>query len=203
MAYLALDYPGGAELPLILVAIYSATAAGHRWWAAVVVGLVGGVGLVYRAFVEQEPPLLITITTALLVLVALLGDGVHTCGRLRAEIRERLRVARAEKELETRARVTGERLRIAHELHDVMAHTITTMTVQAGVAADLLDERPEEARSALRTLRASARDATAELRATITVLHAGEDAPRACPLRAWGCWRTSCVASRTPACGSS
>jgi signal transduction histidine kinase len=44
------------------------------------------------------------------------------------------------------------------------------------VAADLLDERPDEARDALRSLRASARDATAELRATITVLRVGDDA---------------------------
>jgi signal transduction histidine kinase len=146
-----------------------------------VVGGTGGqpvrrLGFAYRTLVEQEPPLLVTISTALLVLVALLGDGVHTRGRLRDEVRERLRVAKAEKELEAQARVTGERLRIAHELHDVMAHTITTMTVQAGVAADLLDERPDEARDALRSLRASARDATAELRATITVLRVGDDA---------------------------
>jgi signal transduction histidine kinase len=139
--------------------------------------LFGGGGALYRAFVERESFLEIALTVALLVLAFLLGDSVSTRRRLRAEVRERLRAAAVEKELEAQARVSGERVRIAQELHDVLAHTIITMTVQAGVAADLLSDRPEQARHSLATLRASGREAMAELRATIAVLRSGVEGP--------------------------
>ncbi|MBB3085413.1 signal transduction histidine kinase [Geodermatophilus sabuli] len=177
LSYLALDYPGGPELPVLMVAFYSVAAAGQRWETVLVVLLFGGGGALYRAFVEREPFLEIALTVALLVLAFLLGDSVSTRRRLRAEVRERLRAAAVEKELEAQSRVSGERVRIAQELHDVLAHTITTMTVHAGVAADLLSDRPEQARNSLATLRACGREAMAELRATIAVLRSGAEGP--------------------------
>src|SRR5918911_44137 len=71
-------------------------------------------------------------------------------------------------------RVTEERLRIARDSHDVVAHTIAVVVVQAGLAADILDTDPEQAREALRTIRSSSRAALNELRATIGVLRGGE-----------------------------
>ncbi|MEW1796175.1 histidine kinase dimerization/phosphoacceptor domain-containing protein [Streptomyces niveus] len=64
-------------------------------------------------------------------------------------------------------RVHEERVRIARELHDIVAHTVTAMTVWAGVA---LDTRPEISRKAMRQVRDSGREAVRELRATVTVL---------------------------------
>ncbi|MCV2488104.1 sensor histidine kinase [Geodermatophilus sp. YIM 151500] len=177
LVYLVLDYPGGPELPVLMVALYSVAAAGQRWETVFVVLLFGGGGALYRAVVERESFLEIALSVALLVLAFLLGDGVATRRRLRAEVRERLRAAAVEKELEAQARVSGERIRIAQELHDVLAHTITTMTVQAGVAADLMSDRPGQARHSLTTLRASGREAMAELRATIAVLRSGLEEP--------------------------
>ncbi|MCZ2860867.1 sensor histidine kinase [Blastococcus sp. VKM Ac-2987] len=177
LVYLALDYPGGPELPVLMVAFYSVAAAGQRWETVLVVVLFGGGGAVYRAVVERESFFEITLTMALLVLAFLLGDSVSTRRRLRAEVRERLRAAAVEKELEAQTRVSSERMRIARELHDVLAHTITTMTVHAGAAADLLSDRPEQARRSLATLRASGRDAMTELRATIAVLRSGDEEP--------------------------
>ncbi|WP_456947370.1 sensor histidine kinase [Geodermatophilus sp. SYSU D00697] len=177
LVYLALDYPGGPELPVLMVAFYSIAAAGQRWETVLVVVLFGGGGAVHRAVVERESFLEITVTVALLVLAFLLGDSVSTRRRLRAEVQERLRAAAVEKELEAQTRVSGERTRIAQELHDVLAHTITTMTVHAGAAADLMDHQPEQARRSLATLRASGRDAMAELRATIAVLRSGDEEP--------------------------
>ncbi|MGY1711285.1 sensor histidine kinase [Geodermatophilus sp. SYSU D00758] len=175
LVYLALDYPGGPELPVLMVAFYSVAAAGQRWETVLVVVLFGGGGAVHRAVVERESFLEITVTVALLVLAFLLGDSVSTRRRLRAEVQERLRAAAVEKELEARTRVSGERMRIAQELHDVLAHTITTMTVHAGAAADVMADQPEQARRSLATLRACGRDAMAELRATIAVLRSGDD----------------------------
>ena len=179
LLYLSLDYSGGAELPAILAGVYSVAVAGHRWWTLSLVVAFVGVGSVYRVAVEAEDALTVTIGGSLLLLVALLGDGVHARRQLRVEIRRRLAVAEAEKESEARARVAEERLRIAHELHDVMAHTITAMTVQAGAASDQLDRDPERARVALDSVRGAARDAMAELRTVIGVLRApGADTDR-------------------------
>ncbi|PVZ14284.1 sensor histidine kinase [Actinomycetospora cinnamomea] len=177
LVYLALDYPGGPELPVLMVAFYSVAAAGQRWETVLIVVLFGGGGAVYRAVVERESVLEITVTVALLVLAFLLGDGVSTRRRLRAEVQERLRAVAVEKELEAQTRISGERMRIAQELHDVLAHTITTMTVHAGAASDLLGHQPEQARRSLATLRASGRDAMAELRATVAVLRSGDEEP--------------------------
>jgi len=75
-----------------------------------------------------------------------------------------------------------ERLRIARELHDVMAHSIAMINVQAGVAARVIDRQPDEARQALLVIKQASREALREVRATLGVLRRGdqphEGAPR-------------------------
>jgi signal transduction histidine kinase len=168
-------YSGGPPTFALLVALYAVAAAGHRWWTVVVVIFFAGVGLLFRALVEQDPPVSIVLDSALFVLVSLLGDAVHSRRRLAIESAERLRLAEAEREADARRRVTEERLRIARELHDVMAHSVTSMSVQAGAASDVLDARPDEARHVLRSMRTTARQAMQELRATVSLLR--DDTP--------------------------
>ena len=88
----------------------------------------------------------------------------------RAELAERTR------EEEAQRRVEQERLRIARELHDVVAHTLTTINVQAGVAKHLLDRQPEYADGALTTIERASHDALDELRAILGVLRESGDA---------------------------
>lgn len=165
-----LGYPGGPPTIALLAALYVVAAAGHRWWTIIVVMLFAGVGLLYRSLVEQDPPVSILLDSALFVLVSLLGEAVHARRRLASEVAERLRLAAAEQEADGRRRVTEERLRIARELHDVMAHSVTSMAVQAGAASDVLDARPDEARRVLQSMRRTARQAMQELRATVSLL---------------------------------
>lgn len=175
--YLVLGYPGGAELPLLMAALYTAVAEGHRVAALVALVVTAGSALVYRLAVDGDDVLRVVVTVSLLILITLLGDAVHSRRRLQTEVRRRLETLAAEQELETRTRLTAERLRIGRELHDVLAHTITAITVQAGAAADGFEEG-SEARRALRTMRATAQDAMAQLRATVAVLRSDEDLPR-------------------------
>jgi signal transduction histidine kinase len=82
--------------------------------------------------------------------------------------------------LDAQRRVEEERLRIARELHDVVAHTMATITVQAAAATQLLRDRPDEAAECLKAIRAASKDGLRELRAILDVLRAaagGDDDP--------------------------
>lgn len=82
---------------------------------------------------------------------------------------------RAEVERQSAARVLAEeRLRIAQELHDVVAHSMSVIAVQAGVGAHVLDERPEQARTALEAISATSRGTLTELRRLLGVLRDSE-----------------------------
>ncbi len=79
-------------------------------------------------------------------------------------------------EQEARRRVDEERLRIARELHDVVAHTMATINVQAGVAAHVLPTQPEAAAEALQAIKTASKEGLRELRAILNVLRQADDA---------------------------
>jgi signal transduction histidine kinase len=85
--------------------------------------------------------------------------------------------------LDAQRRVEEERLRIARELHDVVAHTMATITVQSAAATQLLRDRPDEAAECLKAIRAASKDGLRELRAILDVLRtaAGGDEDPADP----------------------
>jgi signal transduction histidine kinase len=186
LIYYALDYPPiGLAVPLG-VALFTAAAAGYLWPAAIVVLGLELLAIGVRALGEGESLKDIgadAVTDGALVLaVLLLAEALRTRRAWMAEVRERLRRAEADREREAERRVERERLRIAHELHDVLAHTIAVIGVQAGVAAEALaasSDSPEDATASLRTIREKSREAMAELRATVGVLRVPrEGAPR-------------------------
>jgi signal transduction histidine kinase len=82
---------------------------------------------------------------------------------------------------EARRRVDEERLRIARELHDVVAHTMATINVQASAASAVLTDRPEEAARALQTIKAASKDGLRELRAILNVLRQADEADPTAP----------------------
>jgi signal transduction histidine kinase len=79
-------------------------------------------------------------------------------------------------EQDARRRIDEERLRIARELHDVVAHTMATINVQAGVAAHVLPTRPEAVAEALQVIKTASKDGLRELRAILNVLRQADDA---------------------------
>lgn len=89
---------------------------------------------------------------------------------------EKLELAERTREEEAQRRAEQERLRIARDLHDVVAHTLTTINVQAGVAAHLLDRDPSHAKGALTAIEAASHDALDELRTVLGVLREPEGA---------------------------
>jgi signal transduction histidine kinase len=96
-----------------------------------------------------------------------------------AHVRQQ-RILRAREE-ETRRRAGEERLRIARELHDVLGHNISLISVQAGVALHLMDKQPEQARVALSVIRDASKEALRELRSVLDVLRQVDEEPPRSP----------------------
>ncbi|MET9431820.1 sensor histidine kinase [Streptomyces sp. NPDC003036] len=108
-------------------------------------------------------------------MAAAAGDAVRSRRAFVDAIRERAERAERTREEEARRRVAEERLRIARDLHDVVAHHIALVNVQAGVAAHVMDKRPDQAKEALAHVREASRSALDELRATVGLLRQSGD----------------------------
>ncbi|MDX3115894.1 sensor histidine kinase [Streptomyces scabiei] len=106
-----------------------------------------------------------------------LGRSVRNRRQNLAAVRERAERAERMQEEEARRRVTEERVRIARDLHDVVAHHITLVNAQAGVAHHLMRANPEQAHEALAHIKDNSRAALDELRATVGLLRQPDDAP--------------------------
>lgn len=101
---------------------------------------------------------------------AALGDATRNRRAYVAEVEQRAADAELNREEEARRRVDEERLRIARELHDVTAHSLSIVAVQSGAALHVIDTDPAAARRALEAIRRTSKDALDELRAMLGVL---------------------------------
>jgi signal transduction histidine kinase len=109
--------------------------------------------------------------------------GLALGGKFREADEAKERAARAEREREERARlaVADERARIARELHDVVGHSVSVMTVQASAVRRLLEPDQEKEREALQVVEQTGREALAEMRRMVGVLRRPEEAPALAP----------------------
>ncbi|MGW7098462.1 sensor histidine kinase [Streptomyces sp. NPDC054838] len=103
-----------------------------------------------------------------------LGDSLRTRRAYYAQLVERNQRLEKEREAQSKVAVAAERARIARELHDVVAHNVSVMVVQADGAAYVMDVAPEQAKEALQTISGTGRQALAEMRRLLGVLRTGE-----------------------------
>lgn len=113
---------------------------------------------------------------ALLAAAALLGDATRNRRAYVAEVEHRALEAERTREEEARRRVDEERLRIARELHDITAHSLSIIAVQSGMAKHVIRKNPEQATSALEAISDTSRSALNELRSVIGVLRGVDEA---------------------------
>jgi len=177
VVYFALGYPYGPAWLSLVVAIWTAVTAGARRaaWATALLGLAAYFALAVllgRVDPATVPEIAAHLGWLLLVLVV---AEVAMAGRQRRLAAERTRAE------EARRRAGEERMRIARELHDVLAHNISLINVQAGVALHLMDEQPGQSRSALAAIKQASNDALGELRSVLDVLRQGDEAPPRAP----------------------
>ena len=180
VAQLVLDQQSMVADFAMLVIIYTVAADGARWASRV--GLIGGLCAGTLAQLRwtngQSSPLgdvaIAVFQTVPFALAWVLGDSLRTRRAYLAQLEER--AARLEKEREAQAKVAvaAERARIARELHDVVAHNVSVMVVQADGAAYILDTAPDQAKKALETISSTGRQALAEMRRLLGVLRTGE-----------------------------
>jgi signal transduction histidine kinase len=136
-----------AAAALLAVRLVAATSTGSLWMAA------------------QSIEFLLPMAAAWFV-----GDAVAARRRYQAGLAEQAERERAVEAERARQEVRGERVRIARDLHDVVAHALAVVTVQAGVGRRLMEKRPEEAAAALESIEAIGRTAQEELRVVLGLL---------------------------------
>jgi len=172
-AYDLLNFPGGLCTIAVGVALFSVADAGHsRAGISAIIAVVGGflgIGvLLGRGHVFD-------LITALwfagwLVASLILGETTRSRRAYLEEVEQRALEAERSREDEARRRAGEERIRIAREIHDVLAHRISMISVQSGVGAHLLDRDPNQARRALLAVNEASKEALQELRATLGLL---------------------------------
>ncbi|HEY2644917.1 MAG TPA: sensor histidine kinase [Galbitalea sp.] len=156
-------------------AIVGAVARGARVWAWISVGTVWALTVTGSIILGSSwSPARIAVTTLAILILFGLGEGLRTRAERFAQV-ARIRAQRRQSE------VQAERVRIARELHDVLAHSLSQINVQAGVGLHLMDAHPDKAREALASIKETSKSALDEVRSVLGVLRseggATDDAP--------------------------
>jgi signal transduction histidine kinase len=169
---------GNASLPFGIMLGYATYLAASRLprrqsiLATVTSGVALGAALLYAVLAVRNAPVDVEAVEGFLPLVAgwFTGDSVAARRRYLAGLAEQAERERAAEAERARQQVREERVRIARELHDVVAHTLAVITVQAGVGRRLMAKRPEEAGTALESIENIGRTAQDELRVVLGLL---------------------------------
>jgi signal transduction histidine kinase len=176
VVYLGFEYPYGPWILCLVLGLVAAMAQGQRVPAIAAALVIYAAHFLEIWLLDLDPGVswgsIVGVASWLLVTL--------TGGELLRMILERRRESARAREEERRRRVDEEHLAIARDLHDVLAHSISLINVQAGVALHLIDERPEQARTALAAIKAASGDALRDVRHALGTLRGeGESAPRA------------------------
>lgn len=168
----------GAGWSGVVVATYSLAVytSGRRLWRVASLCLASAVGLIIVGLFTGDAPWQALIATPVSFTAALvLGDNVRRRRERAVELVERAERAERERELLAHQQLLDERARIARELHDVVAHSVSLMVIQAGAARLQLGKDPEKADRALATVESTGRQAMTEMRRILGVLREGAD----------------------------
>jgi signal transduction histidine kinase len=169
----------------MLVITFTVATVGERWASrlALVCSLSAAALSQLRWPDEEGAPrgwaesvFVVVVMTVPFVLAWVLGDSMRTRRAYFDQLEERAARLEREREAQSKVAVAAERARIARELHDVVAHNVSVMVVQADGAAYVMDAAPDQARQALETISGTGRQALAEMRRLLGVLRTG-DAP--------------------------
>lgn len=171
LLYWSLDTPRGPVFVALVITFVNLVYAGRRWHALAiaVTGVVGFASLGTAIGDHSDPTVVGVVATAGWV-GALAGAGEA----LRAA-RDRRHASQQSQAETIQRQVAEERLRIARDLHDVIAHNMSLINLRAGVALHLADDADPAVRDALATIKAASKDALVEVRSILGVLRQVDD----------------------------
>jgi signal transduction histidine kinase len=170
-----------AGLLPMAVANYSAAAYAPRWRAAGLPFVFAAEAVIFARIPEERVGGEVLFTVFVLLGTWVVGDVVRQRWLRAEKVVGAARELVAEREAAAAAALADERVRIARELHDVIAHSVSVMGVQAGAARTLIDTDPDAARDALRCVEATARSAVGELHRLLAVLRDDDATPDRTP----------------------
>ncbi|MGH3348853.1 MAG: sensor histidine kinase [Nocardioides sp.] len=178
--YYLFDFSDGPGWLALFVALYTLTAYGDGRRAlriaAITIALLAAVWLVAAMDIEPAQAIgWVWFRIGAAVMSAALGESSRARQVILDEAVARAELAERSREEETRARVADERVRIARDVHDTVAHAIAIVNVQAGVTAHVLDKRPDLARENLIVIEQTSSRALAEMRSILGMLRSGDD----------------------------
>jgi signal transduction histidine kinase len=179
--YWVLDYVDSGVTIAVLLMTYTLAAHVDRP-RSLQVGLAIGLLLVGVMIVgvvaeDEDLPAVAVVGNAIIFATAwTIGDSVRNRGAYLAEVEARAERAERDQAAAAERAVQEERVRIARELHDVVAHGVSVMVVQAGAGRRVIDRNPEQAAEALGVIESSGRNALDELRRLLGVLRQAEGA---------------------------
>ncbi|MGQ4729531.1 sensor histidine kinase [Streptomyces sp. Ju416(a)] len=183
VAQLVFDVRPGVGNFAMLVITYTVATVGERWASRLALICSLSAAALSQLRWESEPGgswaqviFVTVIMTVPFVLAWVLGDSLRTRRAYFDQLEERAARLEREREAQSKVAVAAERARIARELHDVVAHNVSVMVVQADGAAYVMDTAPDQAKQALETISGTGRQALAEMRRLLGVLRTG-DAP--------------------------
>ncbi|MCT2586462.1 sensor histidine kinase [Actinophytocola sp. S1-96] len=169
---------GVASFATACIALYTLVVyVGRRQATAFLVAnaLITGIQTPLQYEDRESVVLTLIMAAMLLALSWLLGEFVGARRAYHAEVEQRLSLLEVERDHQARMAVAEERARIARELHDVVAHAVSVMVVQADGAAYAVHGNPELADGAVRTISQTGREALAELRRLLGVLRSEDE----------------------------
>jgi signal transduction histidine kinase len=175
----ALNEARGLSTLAVVIAVYTVAVSTNRL-TAVLAGSFTGLVLVGGALYSTRGTVLDPEKVVLILwsgLAAAVGDAIRSHRDYVLAAEERARRAEQSRDEETRRRLAEDRLRIARELHDIMAHHIAVINVQAGVAGHVLRSDPAGAQEALGHVRRASQTVLDELGTVLRVLRENEEAP--------------------------
>lgn len=173
VAWYQIGYTSGLINVPYLVGFYFLGATGDRRRQLLAGGITLSALLVGMLAAGDESLSSVAAAVGWTMAALLFGEVTHSRRALLAEYEARAVRAEAERDAEAERRVAQARLEIARDLHDVLAHTVSVMTVQAGVGQDALARGSDGAAAALGTIRAAGREAMSEIQALVAVLRDG------------------------------
>lgn len=175
-AYLMAGYQPSLNFWTPVIALYSVAAHRSPRTAAAAAALTAAV-ILYSGLTVPELGILLPVVQALAVpvVVWLVGNGTRRLAERNRQLAAVTEQLRREQEERARQAVTEERMRIARELHDVVAHHMAVIAQHADLANYVFSTEPLTARQALETIGASGREGLAEMRSMLDLLRVGPE----------------------------